>query len=150
MSPVDLAMSFRAPIFVTVAYFGLYYTFLFGQSLSKYYVNARERENAKKSGNKKESFRNIKYFSSDPISLMGDRTVGIMLETQMTFLSALWLHAIFVDPAAAAHYGWFYIATRAPYPLLFYIGSPWNLLSTIPNYICIFLLLKGVVANSMP
>jgi len=52
----------------------------------------------------------------------------------------LWMHAIFVSPETAANYGNLWLATRAAYPVGFYLGYPKVAFFTVPGYIALLLL----------
>lgn len=93
------------------------------------------------------SFKDFKYASTDRLPLLLDRTVGNTMEQAIPFLTALWMHAAFVSVDSAALVGWIYVVTRAIYPVGFYLGLPWILLSTGPGYACIAYLLYTCVAG---
>jgi len=81
----------------------------------------------------------IKYGNTlDPLAILGDRMVGNTLEQLSPFLGSLWLYSIFVGPERAWLTGSVYIGSRALYPALFWAGSPWILLSTVPGYAIIW------------
>ena len=90
------------------------------------------------------SFKEFKYASTERIPLLLDRTVGNTMEQAIPFLTALWMHAVFVSPDSAGFIGWIYVITRAFYPVGFYFGLPFVLLSTVPGYACIIYLLYTV------
>ena len=46
------------------------------------------------------------------------RVQGNMLEQSLPFLTALWMHALIVSPAAAAQLGWYVLYLRACYPVV--------------------------------
>ena len=54
---------------------------------------------------KKPSYADIKYRSTDKVSLVFARTVGNLMEQAIPFLTGLWLHAIMVSPSVAASIG---------------------------------------------
>lgn len=126
---------------VTFVYLMMYYVFVFGQSLSKRYIFKKLKSSSDESAAKL-TLQDVKYRSTDKIALTGDRTVGNTLEQAIPFLTSLWLHAVFVDPSSAAKYGWYYIAFRAIYPVVFYYGTPYLYLSTFTGYGIIIMLLK--------
>ena len=125
----DLLQSF-------VAYIVLYYLFLYLQSLAAFYVFFQKRRDEK--SDEKISFAKIKYYSSDKLSLTTQRSVGNTLEQSVPFLTGLLLHTLFVSPSSASKLCWWYVATRAPYPIAFYYGAPF--LSTIPGYLVVLCL----------
>lgn len=150
-----LAKQFEAPIKATIAYCALYYVFLYLQAgvghLQFYLAKKKAESDAKAKGEKvveKVSYGKIKYGaqSRDKISLTTQRTVGNLMEQAIPFLTSLWLHAVFVSPESAANIAWIYIITRAYYPIVFYLGLPYILFSTLPGYSCIFYLLYKLVA----
>lgn len=97
---------------------------------------------AKKDGQDKiVSFKDFKYASTDRFSLLLDRSVGNTIEQAIPFLTALWIHAVFVSVDSAAFAGWIYVIARTLYPAGFYLGLPFVLLSTVPGYACIIYLL---------
>lgn len=112
ISPADLA-ALRGPISVTAAYLALWYAMLFGlQTRTKYRLR---REYAARG----EVFD--RYRSADPEMLRADRAVQNTHEQMVPFLVAMWAHAVFVSPDAAASLGGAYVALRAAYPIL--LGS---------------------------
>lgn len=77
--------------------------------------------------------------------LAADRAQLNMLEQMVPFLSALWMHALFVSIETATLAGGVYVAARAFYPLA--MGSKVGLTNrvavlivTVPNYACILYL----------
>lgn len=107
--PLD-ALTFRGPIAVTVAYFGLWYFLLLGlQRGTKYKLLAEYAARG-------EQFD--RYFGQDPRMLAVDRAVINTQEQMVPFLASLWLHAMFVSPATATTLGAVYVVLRALYPLL--------------------------------
>ncbi len=71
-----------------------------------------------------------------------------MMEQAIPFLSSLWINSVFIDPNHASMIGAIYVIARALYPIGFKLGPPYILFSTIPGYICIFVLLGEVVFKS--
>jgi hypothetical protein len=140
---------YHAPILVTCAYFGLYYLFIIYQVLTKYSVYFTEKNNSKKSPTEIK-LKDVKYFSKNPLILTADRTVGNCLEQMVPFLLSLWMYAIFISPSDAAYYGTIYVVTRAYYPFVFRLGGPWLLTSTLPNYICIWIMLAQLIQQALP
>ena len=143
MSDINaLVGHYKDPIKVTVSFLGLYYAFLSLQSFSKFYIFNKAKTESK---GEKVNFAKIKYGSTDRIALMGDRSVGNLLEQSVPFLTSLWLHAVFVSPQSAATLGWAYLGFRSIYPVVFYKGLPYLFLSTIPGYAIIGALLKPLI-----
>ena len=146
---------FKAPILVTVSYFVMYYVFLYLQSavghIQFYLAKKKAKSEAEGKGEqpKKVSYAAIKYGSQsqDRLSLTALRSIGNTMEQAFPFLTAVWLHAVFVSPERAAFIGWVYIAARSYYPIGFYFGVPFVLFSTLPGYACIFLLFYEVVTK---
>lgn len=88
----------------------------------------------------------VKYNNThDPLAILGDRMVGNTLEQLVPFLGSLWMYAFFVDPEGTRLTGALYIVSRALYPPLFWAGSPWILLSTVPGYAVIAYQLGAVL-----
>jgi uncharacterized MAPEG superfamily protein len=85
---------------------------------------------------------------AEKVTKTADRSVGNMLEQAMPFLVSLWLHASFVGPDSATNWGWYYLASRSIYPLAFYLGVPYLLLSTLPGYFVIFKLISPCYTSS--
>jgi uncharacterized MAPEG superfamily protein len=144
------------------AYFALYYAFLFTQS----YVNVW-RVNHARTGVGSIQYSAIHYCAPEvaavkygraytgpggKAALIMERTVGNFLEQQAPFLAATWLHAVLVPGGAqrAAACGVVYVASRALYPALFYVGHPWLQLATVPGYVVIWGQLALVVAATAP
>lgn len=146
--PLALASYYREPIKVTIAFVCLYYAFLLIQSMSKNYIFMTQKDGDKDKGEGKQSFAKIKYGSTNKIALMGDRTVGNLLEQSIPFLTALWLHAVFVDPASAAQLGWYYLGFRAIYPFVFFKGVPLLFVSTLPGYFLVWKLIYPVYTHA--
>lgn len=137
---------FRGPLLVTVAYFGMWYTFLLGlQRGTKYRLRDRYRDEGK-------SFD--RYFGQDPEMLAVDRVVTNTLEQMGPFLAGLWLFALFVSPTWATWLGATYVALRSAYPAL--IGKQVSKLQpkrvafvTIPCYLIVFGMLGCVIAAAL-
>jgi hypothetical protein len=110
--------------------------------VTKFYVYFQEKKESKKPN--EVNFTKVRYFSTNPLILAADRTVGNCLEQMVPFLVSLWLHAIFISTETATQYGIAYVGARAFYPLFFRMGIPWLFVSTFPNYGCIALLLAPV------
>lgn len=153
MLAASLKSDFKSPLQVTVAYFVMYYVFLYIQSgvgqVQYYLAKRKAAEEAKARGEKppKISFAKVKYDSAsyDKVAIMSSRTVGNTMEQAFPFLTALWLHALFVSPESAGYIGWIYVCTRAYYPVVFYFGLPYILLSTLPGYACVFYMLYSLL-----
>lgn len=148
------AQEYRDVIFITALYFSMYYGFLCGQAGLVHYLFLKAKQQAKAQSTEecatvKPSYVKIKYGSDDRKSLTMNRTVGNTVEQMGPFLVSLWLHAIFVSTRSAYNYGVIYVISRSFYPLLFYMGGSWILLSTLPGYACILTLLAGVVAHAV-
>lgn len=126
-----------------------YYCFLFFQTYSKLYLLSRRRAEAGAPGGgglrtalgvhpyryHDAATAAVKYGNTrDPLAVLGDRTVGNTLEQLVPFLGSLWLFALFVDAERTRLTGALYILSRAAYPFLFWRGSPYILLSTLPGY----------------
>lgn len=100
----------HGPLLVTVAYFALWYSFLFGlQTRTKYRLKARYEQEGKVFD---------RYFGQDPEMLAVDRVVANTLEQMGPFLASLWLFAIFASPTIATWLGATYVALRGVYPFL--------------------------------
>lgn len=98
---------YNGPIWVTLAYFGLYYAFILNI--------LREKSRLKKEyAEKGKTFD--RYFSHDRAMLAADRTQLNMLEQMPVFLALFWLHAFLVSPFEATVLGAVYTGTRAVYP----------------------------------
>ncbi|MCA9572479.1 MAG: MAPEG family protein, partial [Myxococcales bacterium] len=98
------------PLTVTGAYFGLWYYLLLGLQRSTKY---RLRDEYAARG---EVFD--RYFGQDGQMLAADRAVVNTQEQMVPFLSALWLHAVFVSTRQATWLGAAYVLLRCAYPLL--------------------------------
>jgi hypothetical protein len=133
-SPDDL----KGTVQGTLLYLSLYIALFGFQSLSKFYLVNRLRNEARaKDGDAARiSFRAVKYYNSKHLlALRGDRTVGNFVEQAVAFLPLLWLHALFVDPSISLHLAGIYTVSRSYYPLLF--NSHWILCSTVPGYVVV-------------
>ena len=129
------ANKFQGPILVTLAYFLMYYAFLFFQSGLKFYLYFKAKNGGNKDSEKpKVSFSKIKYQSTERLALVGDRSVGNTLEQLGPFIVGLWLYAVFVSTSTATTLGFLYLIFRLIYPLCFWFGIPWIFISTIPGY----------------
>ncbi len=101
---------FQGPIAVTGAYLELWYWLLLGlQRGTKYKLVAEYAARG-------EQFD--RYFGQDRRMLAADRAVANTQEQMVPFLTALWLHAVFVSPSTATALGAAYVVLRALYPLL--------------------------------
>ncbi len=109
MTETDV-LNYQGPIAVTVAYFCLWYYLLLGlQRGTKYKLVAEYAARG-------EEFD--RYFGQDPRMLAADRAVINTQEQMVPFLTALWLHAVFVGASSAAYLGLGYVVLRSIYPLL--------------------------------
>ena len=131
-----------------------YYCFLFAQTYSKLYLLSQRktaRAGAAAGGGLRTALgvnpyryhdaetAAVKYGNThDPLAILGDRAVGNTLEQLVPFVGSLWLYALTVGPQHTAVTGWTYVASRALYPPLFWAGSPFILLSTVPGYLVIW------------
>lgn len=138
------AVFYKEPIIITIAYFGLYYCFVFGQAAVTFYLFANQKTDAPKL-----SLNQVRYNSPHKLSLTAQRTTGNTLEQMGPFLAAIWLNALFVSRINSFTMGIVYISFRSIYPFCFYKGGPWLLLSTVPGYIVIFTLLAQVAFKSV-
>lgn len=135
----DLAQ-LHGPLVVTVAYFLLWYWFLFGlQSRTKYRLKARYQKEGKVFD---------RYFGQDEEMLAVDRAVANTHEQMGPFLVSLWLFAIFASPVHATWLGAAYVVLRSAYPLLLgkrvsKVQSKRVALVTFPCYAIVFTMLGG-------
>jgi hypothetical protein len=152
-APVDLAR-YAGPAYVTIAMLALYYVFLLFQTYSKLYLLSKRtppvagRALGLRTALGLQPYRYhdpvaaaLKYGNTlDPLAILGDRMVGNTLEQLVPFLCSLWLYSLFVEegPERAWLTGSVYICSRLLYPALFWAGSPWILLSTVPGYAVIW------------
>ena len=98
--------TYTAPIFVTAAYFIVYYGLItYGLSVRLKLVKSQGKEFDR-------------YFSQDRELLASDRMQLNTLEHMSPFLWALWLHAILLSPTTAGYAGALYVLTRMAYPFL--------------------------------
>ena len=131
---------FHGPLAVTVAYFALWYSFLFGlQTRTKYRLKARYEKEGKVFD---------RYFGQDPEMLAVDRIVANTHEQMGPFLASLWLFSIFASPTYATWLGAAYVALRGVYPLL--VGKRLSKIQskrvafvTFPCYAIVFTMLGG-------
>lgn len=131
---------FQGPLAVTVAYFLLWYSFLFGlQTRTKYRLKARYEKDGKVFD---------RYFGQDPEMLAVDRAVANTHEQMGPFLVSLWLFSIFASPTYATWLGAAYVLLRGVYPLLLgpsvsKVQSKRVALITFPSYAIVWTLLGG-------
>ena len=95
---------FKGPLSATVAYFVMYYCFLYLQSGTAFYNYWMAKRNAKP--NEKVIWSKIKYDAHDKLSRTAERSVGNTMEQALPFLTAVWLHAVFVSPSSASSIAW--------------------------------------------
>lgn len=132
----------RGPLVVTIAYFVLWYGFLFGlQSKTKYRLKARYEAEGK-------AFD--RYFGQDREMLAADRAVANTHEQQGPFLASLWLFALFNSPTYATWLGAAYIVLRALYPAALgkrIAGTQTKRVALItgPSYVIVFGMFIGAV-----
>lgn len=135
----DLAL-LRGPLAVTVAYFLLWYSLLFGlQTRTKYRLKARYQAEGKVFD---------RYFGQDEEMLAADRAVSNTHEQMVPFLVSLWLFALFASPTQATWLGAAYVALRVVYPLLLgkrvsKVQSKRVAFVTFPCYAIVFTMLGG-------
>lgn len=132
----------HGPLVVTVGYFLLWYSFLFGlQTRTKYRLNARYHNEGKVFD---------RYFGGDDEMLAVDRVVANTHEQMGPFLFSLWLFALFASPTHATWLGAAYVLLRGAYPFLLgkrvaKLQSKRVALVTFPCYAIIFTMLGGAV-----
>jgi hypothetical protein len=130
----------HGPLLVTVAYFVLWYYFLFGlQTRTKYRLKARYEKEGKVFD---------RYFGQDSEMLAADRAVANTQEQMGPFVVSLWLFAIFVSPTHATWLGAVYVVLRGVYPALLgkrvsKVQSKRVALVTVPCYLIVFTMLGG-------
>lgn len=130
----------HGPLAVTIAYFLLWYSFLFGlQTRTKYRLKAAYESEGKVFD---------RYLGQDPEMLAADRTVSNTLEQMGPFLASLWLFSLFGSPTHATWLGALYVVLRGLYPLLLgkrvsKVQSKRVALATFPCYAIIFTMLGG-------
>lgn len=135
----DLAQ-LHGPLVVTVAYFIVWYGFLFGlQTRTKYRLKARYEKEGKVFD---------RYFGQDEEMLAVDRAVANTQEQRAPFLASLWLFAVFVSPTHATWLGAAYVVLRGTYPLLLgrrvsKVQSKRVALVTFPSYAIVLTMLGG-------
>lgn len=138
MNPLADAGTYAGPILVTTAYFALWYYLLLGVQRGTKYRLMKEYAAAGREFDR--------YFGQDEQMLAADRAVINTQEQMLPFLSALWLHALFVSPAVASACGAAYVALRALYPLLLgpkvsKVQSKRVYWVTLPCYLLVFYML---------
>ena len=136
---------------VIVGWLSLYCAFLFFQSATKFRAHSLLRDAAQASDGKSPSFVEVKYGSAGNKhgALVGDRTVGNMLEQSAPFLTGLVLHAVLVSVDSASQLGWCWLLSRLIYPVCFSRGIPLLFVSTMPGYACIAMLWRPVIALAL-
>jgi hypothetical protein len=136
-----------APVAMASLAFGmLFFCFLMIQSAGAFVALHTKKTAAKGTADAKApNLAQIKYGGQGGrLVLTGDRSVGNTIEQALVFLPALWLHAAYVDGVSAAWLGWLWLASRAVYPFVFYLGPPFLFLSTVPGYVFLAQLLWPV------
>lgn len=126
---------------VTIGFLALYYIFLYGQAITKFYLFFQARRK-----DPKISFGKIKYSSTETTARVADRTAGNMMEQAIPFLVSLWLCAIFESPTYASRLGWLWLLFRSFYPFVF--AGIWLPASTVPGYVFISLLIQPVALKA--
>ena len=126
---------------VTVGFLTLYYIFLYGQAITKFYLYFQAKKK-----DPKVKFGKIKYSNPDIMARVSDRTAGNMVEQAVPFLVSLWLCAIFESPTYAAKLGWLWLLFRSYYPFVF--TGPTLVLSTVPGYVIVIMLLQPVAIKA--
>ncbi|MEZ4318337.1 MAG: MAPEG family protein [Myxococcota bacterium] len=119
------------PIWVTIAYILVYFGFVINVARVK---SARAKDFASRG----EKFD--RYFSQDREMLAADRIQLNALEQMPTFLTLLWLNAVFVGSLPTTIAGGVYVAARVAYPFLMGArlgrGIPASILvATLPGYL---------------
>ena len=115
----DFAQHYSPVIWVTLAYFLVYYGFM----VNLLRVKLRVAKECKARGE-----RFLRYSNTYPELLAADRVQLNTLEHMPPFLAILWILAAVTRPEEAAFWGWLYVALRALYPL--FLGR--TLRSNIP------------------
>lgn len=143
-------------VLVTLVYFCMWYSFLFGQSYLKVWLFNKSQ------GSSGFKYSHMKYATPEAaavkyqysgeggmLTLTADRTVGNTLEQAPPFLLGLWLHAVLVEggPTRAFWMAWIYMCSRVVYPVCFYVGHPWLQVSTVPGY-CVIMIQLLIVGGS--
>jgi hypothetical protein len=126
---------FARTLWVTAAYFVLYYFSLFRQSLCAQFLTKKLKASSKDG---KVTIRDVKY---GPMSYQNDvmyamnRVVGNQVEQMTPFLFSLWACAIVVSDGVAAQLGAIYLIFRVAYLAVY--NTRFLLLSTVPCYMAI-------------
>lgn len=150
--PATAVGSMKPCFFVTGAWMGLLYTFLFMQSAAAFYAHSELKAQASARGEKPLSYKNVKYSIGGAASsrvLAMDRTVANYLEQSLPLLLGLYIHAVLVSPNAAAVASWLWILSRSYYPFLFNVRGPCIFLSTLPAYTCVAYLWYGALSAAI-
>jgi hypothetical protein len=137
---------FHGPLAVTVVYFVLWYSFLFGlQTRTKYRLKARYEKEGKVFD---------RFFGQDPEMLAVDRVVSNTHEQMGPFLVSLWLFSIFASPTYATLLGAVYVLLRGAYPFL--LGKTISKIQsrrvayvTVPCYAIVFTMLGGAAWSAI-
>jgi hypothetical protein len=135
----NLTSKYSSITFITCAWFCMFYMFLFHQSYVHHCVYIKMVGDSKK--NDKKEFINLKKLKAgnydDESVLVVNTTVRNTIEQSLTFLPLLWLCAALGGDSGVDHStiaGWTWVIARFFYPILYDMGMPWLLLSTLTGY----------------
>ena len=126
---------------ITIAWFCMFYAFLFHQSYTHHcaYVKQVEESKSKSDGVNRINLMRLKagmYEGTDTVYVT-NTTVRNTIEQSLTFIPLLWLCACLGGEQGIAHAtaaGWVWVLTRSIYPIVYGLGAPWFFLSTLPGY----------------
>jgi len=122
MMELILDQDFSLPVLATVAWVGVFYIFWSVQALA----------------NPNSFDPSARFDYSNNLWAIADRTALNMSEQNVIFLTALWLHTLFVDAEMSGQLGLYAAAFRLFYPFLRAVKFLLMELSTLPYYCIVY------------
>ncbi|KAL3907270.1 MAG: hypothetical protein SGPRY_010233 [Prymnesium sp.] len=125
--PAKSVAAFKPCFFVSGAWLGLLYTFLFVQSFAAFSSHSKLKKEAAARGERGPSLSDVKYSRNGvgaPFVRVMDRTVGNLVEQSLPFLLGMYGYALLVSPGTAAAAGWLWLLFRSYYPIVYQMRFP--------------------------
>lgn len=147
--PAKSVAAFKPCFFVSGAWLGLLYTFLFLQSFAAFSSHSTLKKEAAARGERGPSLSDVKYSRNGvgaPFVRVMDRSVGNLVEQSLPFLLGMYGYALLVSPGTAAAAGWLWLLFRSYYPIVYQMRFPGLFSSTITAYTVVIYLWWGVLS----
>lgn len=155
VTELDVGKKYAPVALVTVAWFLMFYTFLFHQSFIHNKAYFQLIKDTKKSGKGEridKSRVKMGLYPGTTGVVDTNTVVRNTMEQSMTFIPLLWLCAALPGDEESVEYAtkcaWFWVFTRAYYPVVLPLKGHMLFLSTMPGYLAQTLLALKIFKNA--